>query len=35
MPTDLNLIDAEFQKWKAECDRLEAALERNTENPEG
>ncbi len=35
MPFDLHLMNAEFEKWKAECDRLDAALERSTENPDG
>jgi hypothetical protein len=26
---------AEFEKWKAECDRIDVALERSTENQEG
>jgi hypothetical protein len=28
-------MDAEFEKWKAECDRIDAALECNAENEEG
>jgi hypothetical protein len=35
MPFDLDLMNAEFEKWKIECDRLDAAVERNTENPDG
>jgi hypothetical protein len=35
MPIDLDLINADFEKLKAECDLLDAALERNTENPDG
>jgi hypothetical protein len=32
---DLDLLNAEFEKWKAECDRIDVALERSTENQEG
>jgi hypothetical protein len=32
---DLAVMNSEFEKWKAECDRLDAALERSTENPDG
>jgi hypothetical protein len=35
MPIDPDLMNADFEKWKAECDLLDAALERNTENPDG
>jgi hypothetical protein len=33
--SDLDLLNAEFEKWKAECDRIDVALERSTENREG
>jgi hypothetical protein len=35
MPIDRDLMDAEFEKWKAECDRIDAALERTAAKEEG
>ena len=33
--SDLDLLNAELEKWKAECDRIDVALERSTENRDG
>jgi hypothetical protein len=30
--SDPDLLNAEFEKWKAECDRIDVALERSTES---
>jgi hypothetical protein len=32
---DTDLIDAEFDKWKAEVDRLNTEMERIAENEDG